>query len=81
LDILSSDYVPAALLYAAMKLGTLWGDMSRAMATVTSAPAKAAGLMDRGMIAPGKRADLIRFAQVGDVPVLHGVWSNGTRVA
>lgn len=81
LDILSSDYVPAALLYAAVKLGAIWDDLARAMATVTSAPAKAAGLVDRGVIAPGMRADLVRFARVGEVPVLHGVWSNGIRVA
>ncbi|WP_375550479.1 alpha-D-ribose 1-methylphosphonate 5-triphosphate diphosphatase [Rhodophyticola porphyridii] len=81
LDILSSDYVPAALLYAAVKLGAIWDDLARAMATVTSAPAKAAGLVDRGAIAPGMRADLVRFARVGEVPVLHGVWSNGIRVA
>ena len=61
LDILSSDYVPSALLYAAVKLGRLWGSMPEAMATVSAAPAKAAGLLDRGRLRRGLRADVIRF--------------------
>jgi len=81
LDVVSSDYVPAALLYSAVILGELWGDMARAMATVTSAPARAAGLMDRGQLAEGMRADLLRFRLIDGVPVLHGVWSAGNRVA
>ena len=81
LDIVSSDYVPAALLYAAVLLGDLWGDMARAMATVSSGPARAAGLSDRGRLAEGMRADVIRFRVVEGVPVLRGVWAAGARVA
>lgn len=81
LDIVSSDYVPAALLYAAVLLGDLWGDLPRAMATVSHAPAHAAGLVDRGTLAEGMRADMIRFRLVDGVPVLRGVWSAGARVA
>lgn len=82
LDILSSDYVPSALLYAALLLADLWeGDMARAMATVTAAPAHAAGLMDRGRLAEGLRADVVRFALLDGVPILRGVWSEGRRVA
>ncbi len=81
LDIMSSDYVPSALLFAAVRLGTLWDDLPRALATVSSAPARAAGLTDRGEIAVGQRADLVRFRVEGEVPVLHGVWSGGRRVA
>ena len=81
LDIMSSDYVPSALLYAAVMLGDLWGDMARAMATVSAAPARAAGLLDRGELIEGKRADLVRFRRVEGVPVLQGVWSAGVRVA
>jgi alpha-D-ribose 1-methylphosphonate 5-triphosphate diphosphatase len=81
LDIISSDYVPAALLQAAVRLGALWGDMARGLQGVTSTPARAAGLEDRGRIEPGARADLIRFGQHGDHPVLRGVWSQGRRVA
>ncbi|MFN3172702.1 MAG: alpha-D-ribose 1-methylphosphonate 5-triphosphate diphosphatase [Hyphomicrobiales bacterium] len=80
LDIVSSDYVPSALLYSALKLSELWGDMPRAVQTVTSAPAKAVHLDDRGTIAKGLRADLVRFHVLDDVPLIRGVWSNGTQV-
>ena len=81
LDIMSSDYVPAALLLAAVRLGLMWGDMARGLATVTAAPARAVGLADRGTLEIGKRADLIRFRLRGDVPGLASVWSRGVRVA
>ncbi len=81
LDIVSSDYVPAALLFAAVRLGQVWGDMARGLSTVTEAPARAVKLEDRGTLAPGKRADLVRFRLRGDVPVLSGVWARGQRVA
>jgi alpha-D-ribose 1-methylphosphonate 5-triphosphate diphosphatase len=81
LDIVSSDYVPSALLYSATRLAELWKDWPRAMATVSAAPAHAAGLMDRGQLAEGMRADLVRFRAVDGVPVLRGVWSAGDRVA
>lgn len=81
LDILSSDYVPSALLFAAVKLGEIWNDLPRAIATVTDAPARASGLDDRGALAVGKRADVIRFRPLEGVPILQGVWSAGVRVA
>ncbi|UWQ33391.1 alpha-D-ribose 1-methylphosphonate 5-triphosphate diphosphatase [Leisingera sp. M527] len=81
LDILSSDYVPAALLMAAVQLGELWGDMARGLGTVTHAPADAVALGDRGRLETGKRADLIRFRLKAGAPVLRGVWSRGERVA
>lgn len=81
LDIISSDYVPSALLYAGTRLGDIWGNMARGMETVTRAPALASGLADRGSLEIGKRADIIRFARSGEVPLLQGVWSNGIRVA
>jgi len=81
LDILSSDYVPAALLMAAVRLGEIWGDMARGMATVTAAPARAAGLSDRGRMEVGMRADAIRMKMIGGAPVLRGVWVRGERVA
>ncbi len=80
LDIVSSDYVPSALLYSALKLSELWDDMPRAVQTVTSAPAKAVNLGDRGTIANGLRADLVRFHVLDDVPLIRGVWSNGVQV-
>lgn len=80
LDIVSSDYVPSALLYSALKLSELWDDMPRAVQTVTSAPAKAVHLDDRGTIENGLRADLVRFHVLDDVPLIRGVWSHGVQV-
>ena len=81
LDILSSDYVPSALLLAAVRLGELWGNMAGGLATVTAAPARRSGLTDRGEIAIGKRADLIRFARRDGVPAVREVRVRGARVA
>lgn len=81
LDIVSSDYVPSALLSAAMMLGDLWGDMARGVATVTQAPAAAAGLTDRGRLDLGARADMIRVTRVGQAAALRGTWVQGRRVA
>ncbi len=81
LDILSSDYVPAALLGAALRLGDLWGDLARGMATVTAAPAAAAGLGDRGRLVPGLLADVIRFRRHGSAALMRGTWVQGLRVA
>ncbi len=81
LDILSSDYVPAALLMAAVQLGQDWGDMARGLATVTANPARSVGLDDRGELKTGKRADIIRFAMRGGAPAVRAVWSRGRRVA
>lgn len=80
LDILSSDYVPSSLMTAAFQLADLWGDLPRAIATVTANPARAAGLSDRGVIAPGLYADLVRVARIGETPVVRGVWSHGRQV-
>lgn len=81
LDIISSDYVPAALLMSAVKLGEIWGDMARGLSTVTDAPANAVELSDRGRIEVGKRADLIRFKLIEGTPALRSTWSRGQRVA
>lgn len=81
LDILSSDYVPSALLNAAMMLGDLWGDLPRAVATVTSAPARVTGLADRGALRLGLRADVIRVARLSRAAALRGTWVAGRRVA
>jgi len=80
LDILSSDYVPSSLLSGALFLGDLWGDVARGVATVTTAPAAATGLADRGALRLGLRADVIRVARVGRAAALRGVWVAGHRV-
>lgn len=81
LDILSSDYVPAALLNAAVSLGTLLEDMAAGIRTVTACPADAVGFDDRGRMAPEKRADLVRFAMHDGLPIIKSVWSRGQRIA
>ncbi len=81
LDILSSDYVPAALLMGGMMLADLWGNVAKGLATVTAAPAHATGLDDRGRIEIGKRADLIRFRRVAGVSQVRETYVLGRRVA
>lgn len=83
LDIMSSDYIPSSLLMAAMQLPRHVPaiDLASAVRTVTKAAAEAVGLNDRGEIAAGKRADLIRVHVAHDVPVVRSVWREGQRVA
>ncbi|MEL7093052.1 MAG: alpha-D-ribose 1-methylphosphonate 5-triphosphate diphosphatase [Pseudomonadota bacterium] len=81
LDIMSSDYIPAALLMSAVQLGQMWGDMARGIATVTANPAQHVGLSDRGRLAVGARADLVRFGVESDMAVARQVWSFGQQVA
>jgi len=83
LDVLSSDYVPASLLMAGLCLPRAVPELGlpEAIRTVTKTPAEAVGLMDRGEIAVGKRADLIRVRVARDVPAVRGVWRGGLRVA
>lgn len=82
LDALSSDYVPASLLLAAWILQRDAGfSLSEAVAVVTRAPARACGFDDRGEIANGLRADLVRVREVDAHPVVREVWALGRRVA
>jgi alpha-D-ribose 1-methylphosphonate 5-triphosphate diphosphatase len=83
LDVLSSDYIPFALLQAAFVLPQKVPAISlpAAIAMVTKTPADAAGLPDRGEIAPGKRADLVRVRLIEGTPVVKGVWRQGERVS
>lgn len=83
LDILSSDYVPSSLLMGAVALPEQIPrmDLASAIRTVTKTPAEAVGLYDRGEIAPGKRADLLRVHVVNRVPAVRAVWRRGARVA
>ncbi|MDP2083394.1 MAG: alpha-D-ribose 1-methylphosphonate 5-triphosphate diphosphatase [Pseudotabrizicola sp.] len=81
LDIVSSDYVPSSLLSAALLLGDLWGDIARGVQTVTRAPALATGLTDRGQLAVGARADVLRVKRISGAAAVHGTWVMGNRVA
>jgi alpha-D-ribose 1-methylphosphonate 5-triphosphate diphosphatase len=81
-DILSSDYVPASLLPATFRLvEALDYTLPEAARLSTANPAEAMGFDDRGRIALGKRADLVRVAQRGSFPVVAMVWRRGERVA
>ena len=81
-DILSSDYVPTSLLAAALRLHHDLGFcLPEAIATVTASPAQAVGLSDRGSIAIGKRADLLRVTLKEETPLIRAVWRAGQRVA
>ncbi len=80
LDIFSSDYVPASLLQSAFLLrGTVGWTLPKAVNTVTLNPARAIGLHDRGALAPGLRADLIRVRMSGDMPIVRSAWREGVR--
>lgn len=83
-DILASDYVPRSLLDAAFMIAAdedLDFDLPAAVRMVTKTPAEAAGLKDRGEIAVGKRADLLRVGTHDGHPFLKTIWRQGTRVA
>ncbi|NYT76098.1 alpha-D-ribose 1-methylphosphonate 5-triphosphate diphosphatase [Alcaligenaceae bacterium] len=82
LDILSSDYYPSSLLQAAAMLAQddAGYDLPKAIATISLAPARAAGLDDRGQIRHGLRADLVRARAHGSSFVVGQVWRGGERV-
>jgi alpha-D-ribose 1-methylphosphonate 5-triphosphate diphosphatase len=82
LDILSSDYYPASLLQAAFLLAAQDTpcDLAQAVRMVTQAPARAAGLNDRGEIASGLRADLVQARSQDGLPVVQQVWRQAKRV-
>jgi len=83
LDILSSDYYPASLLDAAFRLADdpeIDLDLPAAVALVTRNPAHAIGLTDRGVIAEGKRADLVLVHRPREQVYVKNVWAKGRRV-
>ena len=83
LDILSSDYIPSSLLWSAFILADRDDnslDLARAVQLITANPARAAGLDDRGRLAPGLRADLVRVRRDTETPRVATVWREGERV-
>lgn len=82
LSILSSDYVPVSLLHAVVMLTQepIGLSLPQAMATASINPAAALNLNDRGEIAIGKRADLVRMRLFNEAPVVRTVWKVGERV-
>jgi alpha-D-ribose 1-methylphosphonate 5-triphosphate diphosphatase len=69
-------------LHGAFLLHTREGiDLAAALTTVTANPARMVGLVDRGEITPGKRADLVQVRQLKDgTPVVRSVWREGQRI-
>lgn len=81
LDALSSDYAPKSLLHAAFLLHQeLDMDLPEAVAKVSTNLADVLGLDDRGEIAGGKLADLVRVRLHGGVPVVRTVWRKGRQI-
>jgi alpha-D-ribose 1-methylphosphonate 5-triphosphate diphosphatase len=80
LDVLSSDYVPLSLICAPFVLADAGLPLEKAIAMVTSTPARTVNLRDRGQIARGLRADLARIDRKDGVPVVRSVWREGQRV-
>ena len=83
LDILSSDYYPVSLLDAVFTLvnderNNL--DVAQAVQLATLNPAQALGLHDRGVIAEGKRADLVLAHRVDGHQLVSRVWREGKKV-
>ena len=83
LDILSSDYYPVSLLDAVFTLvhderNNL--DVAQAVQLATLNPAQALGLTDRGVIAEGKRADLVLAHRVDGHQLVSRVWREGKKV-
>lgn len=86
LDVLSSDYVPLSLIHASFVLAADESSsitLPQAIRMVSARPARAVGLDDRGRIASGLRADLVRVRVRDDrsVPIVKSVWREGRRVA
>ncbi|HLB98337.1 MAG TPA: alpha-D-ribose 1-methylphosphonate 5-triphosphate diphosphatase [Acetobacteraceae bacterium] len=80
-DALASDYVPSSLIEAAFQCARSGINLPDAVALITDRPARLAGLHDRGRIAPGQRADLVRVRMHETLPVVRQVWRAGERVA
>ena len=80
LDIFSSDYVPASLLQSVFLLqGSAGWSLPKAVNTVTRNPAHAIGLIDRGELAPGLRADILRVRMSAGMPIVRAAWYKGER--
>jgi alpha-D-ribose 1-methylphosphonate 5-triphosphate diphosphatase len=77
-SVLTSDYYYPCLLQAPFilaKRGVL--DLAAAWPLVSTNPATAGALPDRGVIAPGRRADVIAVAVDGDLPRLVATFAAG----
>lgn len=77
-DILATDYYPAAMLHAAFKIahdGVM--PLYKSVKLITENPADAVGLNDRGRIAVGLNADLVLVEEAADHPRIRAVLRQG----
>ncbi|MDA7746593.1 alpha-D-ribose 1-methylphosphonate 5-triphosphate diphosphatase [Psychromonas sp.] len=82
LDILSSDYYPASMLDAAYQVANMEDNhynLCQAIQMVTLNPATTLGLTDRGVLAEGKRADLVLAKPNEERLRVLQVWREGER--
>ncbi|MBV9248340.1 MAG: alpha-D-ribose 1-methylphosphonate 5-triphosphate diphosphatase [Acetobacteraceae bacterium] len=79
-DALASDYVPPSLVEAAFQCARNGVALAAAIGMVTSQPAKMARLTDRGQIAAGFQADVVRVRLHDTLPIVRQVWRAGERV-
>jgi alpha-D-ribose 1-methylphosphonate 5-triphosphate diphosphatase len=80
-DVFASDYAPPSLIEAAFRCARDGlAVLPEAVAMVTSRAAALAGLDDRGQLADGQRADLVRVRVHETLPVVRQVWNGGERV-
>jgi alpha-D-ribose 1-methylphosphonate 5-triphosphate diphosphatase len=80
-DALASDYVPSSMVEAAFRCARAGLGLPEAIGLISDRPARMVGLTDRGRVAPGLRADLVRIRLHDDLPVVRQVWRAGERVA
>lgn len=74
-DVLASDYQPSTLLAAAFGLADRGAcSLPDAVRLVTAGPASMAGLLDRGRLAEGLRADLVLVDLHGGWPRVRATW-------
>jgi len=80
-DALASDYVPSSLIHAAF-IAAAAGRLSlpQSVRLITEAPARMIGFADRGRIAPGLLADLVRVRMHDGIPVIIQTFRAGVRV-
>jgi alpha-D-ribose 1-methylphosphonate 5-triphosphate diphosphatase len=78
LDGFSSDYMPISLLHSAFVLQhKVDVTLPAALATVTANIAGMIKMGDRGMLAIGKKADIIRVHMLDELPIVRSIWKNG----
>ena len=80
-DILATDYFPAAMLHSAFLLARS-GELAlhEAVKLISQNPADAMGLHDRGRIAVGRRADLVLVETSGEHPRVRGTLRGGVPI-